>query len=98
MNSRQRKKYVYVKSECAHNKSCDEDVPYCDYYISRTLFRCARQPQFTNHFNDELEKCYLDICEKCKSFTLSRETMRLGRERRKMGKWMNRHYYKIANI
>ena len=93
MNSRQRKKYAYVTSQCAHNKSCEEQIPYCDFYYTRTFFRCPRQPQFTNHFDDELKMCYLDICEKCKSFTLSREAMRLGMERRKEEKWMNRHKY-----
>ena len=64
MNSRQRKKYAYVTSQCAHNKSCEEQVPYCDFYYTHTFFRCPRQPQFTNQFDDELEMCYLDICEK----------------------------------
>lgn len=29
----------------------------------------------------------------CKSFILSREKMRLGRERRKAEKWINRHFF-----
>lgn len=93
MNSRQRKKYAYLTRKCAHNKSCVEQVPYGDFHYTRIFFRCARQPQFTNHFDDEFEKSYLDICDTCKSFTLSHETMRLGRERKKEEKWMNHHKY-----
>lgn len=80
MNRRQRKKFRRVAHLCAHNKSYKEQVPYCGYHITRTYFICARQPQYTLHFVDELGKCSFEICEKCKSFTLSRDTMRLGRE------------------
>lgn len=95
MNKRQRKRYKWVANRCAHNKSCTEEVPYCDYYISRTYFICPLQPKYTHHFLDELQICTSDICDKCKSFTLSRKTMRLARERRDYCRWMNRNYYKI---
>lgn len=95
MNKRQRKKYRYVANRCAHSKTYTEEVPYCDYYIPREYFICARQPKYTGHFSDELETCALDICEKCKSFTLSRETMRLGREMKDEDKWADKHYDKI---
>lgn len=85
MNRRQRKKYRCVAHLCAHNKSYVEQVPYCGYHIHRTYFICARQPQYTHHFQDELGKCYFEICEKCKSFTLSRDTMKLGQE------WKNKN-------
>lgn len=94
MNSRQRKKYEYVSLNCAHNKSYDEQVPYSEYVnISRQVFVCARQPQYTQHFTDEIAESRWEICEGCKSFTLSRETMRLGRERKKAEKWVNRHFF-----
>lgn len=91
MNKRQRKKYKWVVDKCAHNKSCTEEVPYCGYYIPRKYFICARQPKYTHHFSDELQTCTLDICEKCKSFTLSRETMRLEREIRDAVKWADKY-------
>lgn len=94
MNRRQRKKYSYVANRCAHNKTYDEQELYCDDFITREYFMCARQPKYTDH-NDELQICALDICEKCKSFTLSRETMRLGREIKKADKWAEKHYEKI---
>lgn len=70
-------------------------MPYCDYYISREYFICPRQPKYTHHFLDELQTCALDICDNCKSFTLSRKTMKLARERRDYDRYMNRNYYKI---
>lgn len=95
MNKRQRKKYKYVAYRCAHNKTDSEEVPYCDYYIPREYFICARHPQYTQHFSDELKTCDFETCERCKSFTLSRETMRHGREMKKAIKWADKHYYKI---
>lgn len=95
MNKRQRKKYEYVANRCAHNNTYCEEETYCDYYYPREYFICARQPQYTEHFSDELQTCAFDICEKCKSFTLSRETMRLGREMKKADKWADKHYNKI---
>ena len=94
MNSRQRNKYAYVMSECAHNKTYIEQEPYGDYYVPREVFKCARQPQFTEHFGDEFQDCSSDICRTCKSFSLSRKTMKLARERRDYYRWMNRNYYK----
>lgn len=94
MNRRQRKKYRCVAHLCAHNKTYDDPVPYCGYYIHRIYFICARQPQYTHHFDDELEKCSFEICEKCKSFTLSRNTMRLAQEWKKEYRLMIRHYDK----
>ena len=93
MNSRQRKKYAYVMTECAHNKTYVEQVPYGDYYVPCEVFKCARQPQFTERFSDGFQDCSSDICMTCKSFILSREKMRLGRERRKAEKWINRHFF-----
>lgn len=95
MNKRQRKKYEYVANQCAHNKTYNEADPYCDYYIPREYFICARQPQYTKLFSDELRTCAIDICENCKSFTLSRETMKRGIEMKKAVKWADKHYYKI---
>ena len=93
MNSRHRKKYAYVMTECAHNKTYVEQVPYGDYYVPCEVFKCARQPQFTERFSDGFQDCSSDICMTCKSFILSREKMRLGRERRKAEKWINRHFF-----
>ena len=93
MNSRQRKKYVYVRNECAHNKTYIEQEPRGDYYVTREVFKCARQPQFTERFSDEFQEYSSDICETCKSFILSREKLRLGRERKKAEKWVNRHFF-----
>lgn len=95
MNKRQRKKYKWVADKCVHNKSCTEEVPYCDYYISRKYFICPLQPKYTHHFLDDLQICSSDICDKCKSFTLSRKTMKFARERRDYDRYMNRNYYKI---
>lgn len=95
MNKRQRKKYEYVANRCAHNNTYCEEETYCDYHYPREYFICARQLQYTEHFSDELQTCAFDICEKCKSFTLSRETMRLGREMKKADKWADKHYNKI---
>lgn len=95
MNSRQRNKYAYGMNECAHNKTYIEQEPYGDYYVPREVFKCARQPQFTEHFSDEFQDCPSDICMTCKSFTLSRKTMKLARERRDYYRYMTRNCYKI---
>lgn len=94
MNRRQRKKFRRVAHLCAHNKSYVEQVPYCGYHIPREYFICARQPQYTHHFIDELGKWSFEICEKCKSFALSRNTMRLGIEWKKEHRLTKRHYDK----
>ena len=87
-------KHILYIAQQENNKSYDEQVPYYEYCnIPRQVFVCARQPQYTQHFTDEIAESRWEICEGCKSFTLSRETMRLGRERKKAEKWVNRHFF-----